>query len=86
VCVLSEQGADGGEELHVALETTEPIDEARLREAARTHLSGFPAAHFHFVPQLPRNHMGKVQRLLLKRRLVEQHRIGAAGSGGAEPA
>jgi acyl-coenzyme A synthetase/AMP-(fatty) acid ligase len=72
VCVMSEQGADREEQLHVVLETAEPIDEAKLTEAARAHLKGFPAARFHFVDRFPRNHMGKVERFKLKQRLLEQ--------------
>ncbi len=72
VCVLTEQGADREEQLHVVLETAEPIDEERLREAALTHLKGFPAARFHFLAKFPRNHMGKVERFKLKQRLIEQ--------------
>jgi len=74
VCVLSEQGEDREEQLHVVLETAEPIDEARLREAALAHLRGFPAARFHFLDRFPRNHMGKVERLKLKQHLIEQQR------------
>jgi acyl-coenzyme A synthetase/AMP-(fatty) acid ligase len=74
VCVMSEQGADREEQLHVVLETAEPIDEAVLRQAAQTHLRGFPAARFHFIDRFPRNHMGKVERFKLKQRLIEQQR------------
>jgi acyl-coenzyme A synthetase/AMP-(fatty) acid ligase len=74
VCVFSEAGPNGTEELHVALETAEPIDETRLREAAQAHLIGFPDAHFHFIEALPRNEAGKVQRFKLKQRLLEAAR------------
>jgi acyl-coenzyme A synthetase/AMP-(fatty) acid ligase len=77
VCVMSEQGADREEQLHVVLETPEPIDEAVLNRAAQTHLRGFPAARFHFVDRFPRNHMGKVERFKLKQRLIDQQRAAA---------
>jgi acyl-coenzyme A synthetase/AMP-(fatty) acid ligase len=77
VCVMSEQGADREEQLHVVLETAAPIDEAVLRQAAQTHLRGFPAARFHFVDRFPRNHMGKVERFKLKQRLIEQRQAPA---------
>jgi acyl-coenzyme A synthetase/AMP-(fatty) acid ligase len=77
VCVMSEQGADLEEQLHVVLETAEPIDEATLRQAAQTHLRGFPAARFHFIDRFPRNHMGKVERFKLKQRLIEQQQTPA---------
>jgi acyl-coenzyme A synthetase/AMP-(fatty) acid ligase len=72
VCLMSEQGVDREEQLHVVLETAEPIDQARLQEAAQAHLGGFPAALFHFVDRFPRNAMGKVERFKLKQRLVER--------------
>jgi acyl-coenzyme A synthetase/AMP-(fatty) acid ligase len=74
VCVLNEPGPGNAEALHVVLETATPIDEATLRTAARAHLGGFPDAHFHFVSELPRNHMGKIERFKLKQRLIEQRR------------
>jgi acyl-coenzyme A synthetase/AMP-(fatty) acid ligase len=77
VCVMSEQGPDREEQLHVVLETPEPIDEAVLRQAAEAHLRGFPAARFHFIDRFPRNHMGKVERFKLKQRLIEQQHASA---------
>ena len=78
VCVLTEPGADGSEELHVVLETAEPIDAARLEAAAQAHLHGFPDARFHFLDALPRNEAGKIQRYRLKQRLIEQRRSSAS--------
>ena len=69
VCLLSEQGAGAEEELHVVIETPRPIDAARLQEAAQRRLGGFGAIHFHFLSELPRNAMGKVERLKLRQRL-----------------
>jgi len=77
VCLLSEQGADREEQLHVVLETAQPIDAETLRQAAQAHLRGFPAARFHFIDRFPRNHMGKIERLKLKQRLIEQQRAQA---------
>lgn len=79
VCVLSEPGADGGEELHVVLETAQPIDAARLEAAAQAHLRGFPHARFHFLAALPRNAAGKIERYKLKQRLIEQRRASEPG-------
>lgn len=70
VCLLSEQGADRGEHLHVVVETPTPIDAATLRAAAAEHLAAFATIHFHFVAALPRNHMGKVERFKLRQTLV----------------
>ncbi|HEX4199833.1 MAG TPA: class I adenylate-forming enzyme family protein [Caulobacteraceae bacterium] len=75
VCLMSEQGDDREEQLHVILETAGPIDEDTLRKAALAHLRGFPAARFHFVPRFPRNPMGKVERFKLRQQLIEQQRV-----------
>ena len=85
VCVLSEQGPDREEQLHVVLETAEPIDEARLREAALAHLGRFPAARFHFLDRFPRNHMGKVERLKLKQHLIEQQQAASVQEPQTQP-
>jgi acyl-coenzyme A synthetase/AMP-(fatty) acid ligase len=84
VCVLSEPDDDREEQLHVVLETAEPMSEDRLREAALAHLRGFPAARFHFLPRFPRNHMGKVERLKLKQQLIEQQRSQGAAMAAEE--
>jgi acyl-coenzyme A synthetase/AMP-(fatty) acid ligase len=74
VCILSERGLSGEEGLRVVIETTEPIGEARLREVAEAHLNRFPHAYFHLVERLPRNHMGKVERLKLTQLLLDLQR------------
>jgi acyl-coenzyme A synthetase/AMP-(fatty) acid ligase len=79
VCMLTEQGGDRSEELHVVLETPEPLDAEVLRQAALT-LSDLPDVHvhFHFVDKIPRNHMGKVERIKLRQQLLERKRAPAA--------
>ena len=72
VCAFSEQGGDLAEDLHIVIEAAVPLEEARLRAAADAHLRGFPRAHFHFVGALPRNAMGKIERLTLRRRIIEK--------------
>jgi len=69
ICLFSEQGAGADEELHVVIETPAPIDPALLKDAAKRCLGGFGAIHFHFLAGLPRNEMGKVQRLKLRQQL-----------------
>jgi acyl-coenzyme A synthetase/AMP-(fatty) acid ligase len=78
VCLVSEQGAEGGEELHVIVETATPIDAATLRDAALATLHGFADARFHFIDRFPRNHMGKVERFKLRKALIELRRGKAA--------
>ena len=66
ICLFSEQGSGADEELHVVIETPAPIVPALLKDAAKRCLGGFGAIHFHFLAGLPRNEMGKVQRLKLR--------------------
>ncbi len=70
VCALSELEADGEDTIHIVIETPEPLERGRLEAAAKTALRGYPTAHFHFLPALPRNEMGKVQRLKLRQQLL----------------
>ena len=62
VCLFSVQGADGGEELHIAIEGGADIDPQLLSAAIRARLHGFDQAHIHFVAALPRSPAGKIQR------------------------
>ncbi|HUZ12372.1 MAG TPA: AMP-binding protein [Caulobacteraceae bacterium] len=72
VCVLAERGANLEDELHVVLETPTPIEPALLDHAAQAHVRGFARVHFHFLERLPRNHMGKIERLKLKQSLLRR--------------
>ena len=70
VCVFSMQGADGGEEVHVAIQSSRVIDQLELAAVLRGHLRGFARAHVHFVAQLPRSPAGKIDRLALRRMVM----------------
>jgi acyl-CoA synthetase (AMP-forming)/AMP-acid ligase II len=70
VCAFTEVDNEMAERLHVVIETAAPIDQARLQAAARAHVTDFPSVDFHFMAKLPRNDMGKVLRLKLKRQLA----------------
>ena len=70
VCVMSEQGADQGEALHVVIETPTELPPARLAEAMRGVVRGFADARFHFVPAMPRTQTGKVARLPLRQQIL----------------
>jgi len=70
VCVFSRQDEEAAEEVHVAVESRDPVDRGALAEFARRELAAFPRVHFHVVREIPRNAMGKVNRLELRRRLL----------------
>jgi len=69
-CLFSRQNADADEEIHVVLETPEPLQIDRLTAVLRETLAGFPAAEVHYVRRLPRNLNGKLLRSETQRRLV----------------
>lgn len=72
VCLLSMQNGSGEEELHVAIETSAPLDNARLHAALKSALEDYPKPHIRvrYVRALPRNHMGKVERQTVRARLT----------------
>jgi acyl-CoA synthetase (AMP-forming)/AMP-acid ligase II len=67
VCVFSMPAADAGEQIHIAIETRHPIDQAQLAAAIAAHFPRFRGAHVHLVAALPRGQGGKVDRGALKR-------------------
>ncbi len=74
VCLLSFQDEGTDDELHVVIESRQPVDRAALEAAARAELHLYPRAHFHVFAELPRNAMGKVPRIALRRLLRERLR------------
>jgi hypothetical protein len=72
VCLLSMQNGSGEEELHVAIETSAPLDNARLNAALKSALEDYPKPHVRvrYVRALPRNHMGKVERQAVRARVT----------------
>ncbi|HEX5628368.1 MAG TPA: fatty acid--CoA ligase family protein [Usitatibacteraceae bacterium] len=69
VCVFT-QGEGDAQELHVAIQSRSPVDRDTLAAFARRELAAFPRVHFHVLAELPRNAMGKVRRLDLRRQLL----------------
>jgi acyl-coenzyme A synthetase/AMP-(fatty) acid ligase len=70
VCILSMPGDGGDEEVHAAIQSRRAVSGAELESFARKELRGFPKVHFHVFEQLPRNAMGKVVRLELRKMLI----------------
>ena len=72
VCIIALQGVVIDEELHLIIETPHAIELEQLR-AARDAEFGILRAlplQVHFTAGLPRNEMGKVQRLVLRQELL----------------
>jgi acyl-coenzyme A synthetase/AMP-(fatty) acid ligase len=78
VCILATPDADGNDEIHVVVESATAVGTADAARVART-FAGFSKVEFHIVDKLPRNHMGKLDRVALRRRLGA--RSGADASG-----
>lgn len=70
VCLFSMQNERGEEELHVAIETPEPLDAKRLRVAFNNALEAFPTVRVHYLSSLPRNPMGKVLRQAIRAKVT----------------
>ena len=68
VCLFSRLDESAEEEVHVLIEAPAPLDAARLTEALRQTLVGFPRAQVRYVAALPRNANGKVLRAEVQRR------------------
>jgi acyl-coenzyme A synthetase/AMP-(fatty) acid ligase len=66
VCLFSSQSQAGDEEIHVVLETTEPVALDRLNASIGRELHGYPVARVHYLKEMPRNQTGKVLRQAVK--------------------
>ena len=73
VCIVSIRGKGTDEEIHIVIESTGTIDRGDLEVAAKAELGSIGRApvHVDIIGKLPRNEMGKVERLVLKQRLIE---------------
>ena len=71
VCVLSLPGPDGCDDVHVVIESRRDIAHAELERLAQGPLRQFGRLHFRVVAALPRNAMGKVQRLVVRQLLQD---------------
>jgi acyl-CoA synthetase (AMP-forming)/AMP-acid ligase II len=70
VCVLSMRSEGPDEEFHVVIESSRPIGKAELASSISSQLRGVPYARVHFLPALPRNDMGKIDRAALRQKLL----------------
>ncbi|MDO8319596.1 MAG: class I adenylate-forming enzyme family protein [Rhodoferax sp.] len=70
VCLLSLPTPGADEEVFVAVESQRNLTQAELQAAAQALLKHLGRVHFHLFRQLPRNRMGKVQRLALRQQLL----------------
>ena len=69
VCLISGSWRSEAEQLHLFIESRQPISNQALTEAVRGTLSGFPGVHVHMVAALPRTANGKTSRITLAQQL-----------------
>jgi acyl-CoA synthetase (AMP-forming)/AMP-acid ligase II len=68
-CLLSVSGEGAEEELRLVLQSPRPLPEVSLVAAIKSELSGFPPVGIHFISEMPRNDMGKIDRITLRQRI-----------------
>jgi long-chain acyl-CoA synthetase len=84
VCILTLDGAHADDGVYIVIQSARTIEQAEITAAAKAELGPITGVTMHFcmVKDLPRNDMGKIQRLVLK----EQLRVMRAASvGGSNP-
>jgi acyl-CoA synthetase (AMP-forming)/AMP-acid ligase II len=69
VCVFSAAG-EQGEEVHVMIQPGRPVGADDLKDALEASLPPHAGTRVHIVSDFPRNHMGKIERAELKRRVL----------------
>jgi acyl-coenzyme A synthetase/AMP-(fatty) acid ligase len=67
VCVFSAQNEQFEEEVRVAIEVERRIEDTRLAPVLRREIPGAPGFRVSFFPAFPRNEMGKIRRIELRR-------------------
>jgi acyl-coenzyme A synthetase/AMP-(fatty) acid ligase len=72
VCILSIESKDAAEEMHVVIQANRRIEPAEIEAAKNTELRVIKRVPLRivFIDQLPRNDMGKIERLALKQQLI----------------
>jgi len=70
VCLFSTLNESGEEEIHVVVESANPIDSRQLNAAIKKELRGVEHAHVHYMVALPRNEVGKLSRQEVRAKMV----------------
>jgi acyl-coenzyme A synthetase/AMP-(fatty) acid ligase len=75
VCIVSIQRNAGVEEIHLVVQSSRRIERAEFEAATNAELGMIRRMRVHvsFMEKLPRNEMGKIQRLALKQQLMLAH-------------
>ena len=69
-CVLSLPGNGSEDDVHLVLESNPTLPKSELAAVIGKELSGFPPVGVHFLQEMPRNDMGKIDRIILRQRVL----------------
>ena len=72
VCIVSIENTTGDDEIHVVIQSSRPIEPAKIEAAGNAELGPIKRVPVRvvFIEKFPRNEMGKIERLVLKRQLI----------------
>jgi acyl-coenzyme A synthetase/AMP-(fatty) acid ligase len=72
VCILSIESTGADDEIHVVIQSRRPIEPPEIEVAGNAELGAIKGVPVRivFIEKLPRNEMGKIERLVLKRQLI----------------
>lgn len=69
ICLMQSQAEGGDLRLHVVIESEQQVASNRLADAVSSRLPELDSVQAHVLASLPRNHMGKIDRPEVRRRL-----------------
>ncbi len=69
VCIISTPGDGAQEDVHVVIQSRGVIGQAEAASFIKTNLPAFPPVRIHLVEVMPRNDMGKIDRLTIRRQI-----------------
>jgi acyl-coenzyme A synthetase/AMP-(fatty) acid ligase len=69
LCMLSVPGDGEMEDLHLVIQSQRKIPATEIMAEIKARMPDFPTVRIQFVSEMPRNEMGKLDRLALKRQL-----------------
>ena len=69
ICIVAMPGESDLEEVHVVIQSRLAIAAAEIRAGIRTSLPSADKVRIHFIGEMPRNELGKIDRITLRRRI-----------------
>jgi acyl-CoA synthetase (AMP-forming)/AMP-acid ligase II len=69
-CLLSLPGELGKDDVHLILQSRRRLPRAELTAAVKSEMPQLLPVTVHFITEMPRNDMGKIDRIILRRRIL----------------